>query len=160
MSRIQLHWAQRKHTKTVRLNEGSGNIATMYTAPSYKAFTTFCSMCEVEVDEDDPIINMETHLIPDHENEDIDGPVHQPEAPDKPISFLITKMKTLMDLFINQRHQIPHLKGWIGLKLQIHQSHLILMQLTALTCQSSLKMKRILLSTRNQPQNSFAGITS
>jgi Reverse transcriptase (RNA-dependent DNA polymerase)/GAG-pre-integrase domain len=79
---IQLHWAQRKHTKTVRLNEGSGNIATMYTAPSYKAFTTFCSMCEVEVDEDDPIINMETHLIPDHENEDIDGPVHQPEAPD------------------------------------------------------------------------------
>ena len=79
---IQLHWAQRKHTKTVRLNEDSGNITTMYTAPGYKAFTTFCSMCEVEVDEDDPIINMETHLIPDHENEDIDGPVHQPEAPD------------------------------------------------------------------------------
>jgi hypothetical protein len=77
---IQLHWAQRKHTKTVRLNEGSGNIATMYTAPSYKAFTTFCTMCEVDVDEDDPIINMETHLIPD--DEDCDGHVHQPEAPD------------------------------------------------------------------------------
>ena len=34
------------------------------------------------MDEDDPIVNMETHLIPDQENEDIDGPVHQPEAPD------------------------------------------------------------------------------
>jgi hypothetical protein len=40
---IQLHWAQRKHTKTVKLSKGSGNIATMYTAPSYKAFATFCS---------------------------------------------------------------------------------------------------------------------
>lgn len=79
---IQLQWAQRKHTKTVRLSKGSGNIATMYTAPSYKAFTTFCNMCEVELDEDDPIINMETHLIPDDANEDIDEQVHQPEAPD------------------------------------------------------------------------------
>ncbi|KAI2493485.1 hypothetical protein MHU86_21066 [Fragilaria crotonensis] len=41
---IQLHWAQRQHTKTVRLTKGSGNIATMYTAPSYKAFSTFCNM--------------------------------------------------------------------------------------------------------------------
>ncbi|KAI2512113.1 hypothetical protein MHU86_2200 [Fragilaria crotonensis] len=79
---IQLHWAQRQHTKTVRLNQGSGNIATMYTAPSYKAFTTFCNMCEVGLDEDDPIINMETHLIPDDENEDCQEPLHQPEAPD------------------------------------------------------------------------------
>lgn len=79
---IQLHWAQRQHTKTVKLNKESGNIATMYTAPSYKAFSTFCNMCEVELDEDDPIISMETHLIPDHEDEDCDGPVHQPEAPD------------------------------------------------------------------------------
>ncbi|KAI2498012.1 hypothetical protein MHU86_16510 [Fragilaria crotonensis] len=79
---IQLHWAQRQHTKTVRLNQGSGNIATMYTAPSYKAFNTFCNMCEVGLDEDDPIINMETHLIPDDENEDCQEPLHQPEAPD------------------------------------------------------------------------------
>ncbi|KAI2507331.1 hypothetical protein MHU86_7051 [Fragilaria crotonensis] len=54
----------------------------MYTAPSYKAFTTFCNMCEVELDDDDPIINMETHLIPDDENEDCHEPLHQPEAPD------------------------------------------------------------------------------
>jgi hypothetical protein len=39
-------------------------------------------MCEVELDEDDPIINMVTHLIPDHEDEDCDGRVHQPDAPD------------------------------------------------------------------------------
>ena len=81
---IQLHWAQRKHTKTVKLSKGSGNIATMYTAPSYKAFATFCNMCEVEQDEDDPIIYMETHLIPDDENEDFEEQVHQPEAPDAP----------------------------------------------------------------------------
>ncbi|KAI2511676.1 hypothetical protein MHU86_2742 [Fragilaria crotonensis] len=79
---IQLHWAQRKHTKTVRLTKGSGNIATMYTAPSYKAFSTFCNMCEVEQDEDDPIISMVTHLIPDDENEDFEGQAPQPEAPD------------------------------------------------------------------------------
>ena len=79
---IQLHWAQRKHTKTVKLSEGSGNIATMYTAPSYKAFSIFCNMCEVEMDEDDPIINMVTHLIPDDENEDCEEQVRQPEAPD------------------------------------------------------------------------------
>ncbi len=30
-------------------------------------------MCEVEMDEDDPIITMVTHLIPDDENEDFDG---------------------------------------------------------------------------------------
>ncbi|KAI2509508.1 hypothetical protein MHU86_4885 [Fragilaria crotonensis] len=54
----------------------------MYTAPSYKAFNTFCNMCEVGLDEDDPIINMETHLIPDDENEDCQEPLHQPEAPD------------------------------------------------------------------------------
>jgi hypothetical protein len=81
---IQLHWAQRKHTKTVRLSKGSGNIATMYTAPSYKAFSTFCNMCEVEMDEDDPIISMVTHLIPDDENEDFEGQAPQPEAPDAP----------------------------------------------------------------------------
>ena len=79
---IQLHWAQRQHTKTVRLTKGSGNIATMYTAPSYKAFSTFCNMCEVEQDEDDPIISMVTHLIPDDENEDCEGQAPQPEAPD------------------------------------------------------------------------------
>ena len=79
---IQLHWDQRKHTKTVKLSKGSGNIATMYTAPSYKAFSTFCNMCEVEMDEDDPIITMVTHLIPDDENEDFEGQAPQPEAPD------------------------------------------------------------------------------
>jgi len=54
----------------------------MYTAPSYKAFSTFCNMCEVEQDEDDPIISMVTHLIPDDENEDFEGQAPQPEAPD------------------------------------------------------------------------------
>ena len=79
---IQLQWAQRKHTKTVRLSKRCGNIATMHTAPSYKAFITFCNMCEVELDEDDPIINLETHLIPDDANEDNDEQVYQPESPD------------------------------------------------------------------------------
>ena len=79
---IQLQWAQRKFTKTVKLSKDSGNIATMYTSPSYKAFTTFCNMCEVELDEDDPIITMVNHLIPDDENEDIDEQVYQPEAPE------------------------------------------------------------------------------
>ena len=55
----------------MKLSQGSGNIATMYAAPSYKAFSTFCNMCEVEIDEDDPIITMVTHLIPDDENEDL-----------------------------------------------------------------------------------------
>ena len=81
---IQLHWNQRRHTKTVKLSQGSGNIATMYTAPSYKAFSTFCNMCEVEMDEDDPIITMVTHLIPDGKNEDFEGQAPQPEAPDAP----------------------------------------------------------------------------
>ena len=47
-------------------------------------FFTFCNMCEVEMDEDDPIITMVTHLIPDDENEDFDGQAPQPEAPDAP----------------------------------------------------------------------------
>jgi hypothetical protein len=68
----------------VKLTKGGGNIATMYTAPSYKAFSTFCNMCEVEMDEDDPIITMVTHLIPDDENDDFDGQAPQPEAPDAP----------------------------------------------------------------------------
>jgi hypothetical protein len=68
----------------VKLTKGGGNIATMYTAPSYKAFSTFCNMCEVEIDEDDPIITIVTHLIPDDENEDFDGQAPQPEAPDAP----------------------------------------------------------------------------
>ncbi len=66
----------------MKLTKGSGNIATMYTAPSYKALSTVCNMCEVEMDEDDPIITMVNHLIPDDENEDLDGQAPQPEAPD------------------------------------------------------------------------------
>ncbi|KAI2507483.1 hypothetical protein MHU86_6975 [Fragilaria crotonensis] len=54
----------------------------MYTALSYKAFAPFCNMCDVEQDEDDPIITMETHLIPDDENEDFEGQALQPDAPD------------------------------------------------------------------------------
>ncbi len=41
-------------------------------------------MCEVELDEDVPIISMVTHLIPDDENEDFEGQAPQPEAPDAP----------------------------------------------------------------------------
>ncbi len=41
-------------------------------------------MCEVEMDEDDPIITMVTHLIPDDKNEDFDRQAPQPEAPDAP----------------------------------------------------------------------------
>ncbi len=36
------------------------------------------------MDEDDAIITMVTHLIPDVENEDFDGQAPQPEAPDAP----------------------------------------------------------------------------
>jgi len=79
---IQLQWAQRKFTKTVRLSGDSGNVATLYTAPSFKAFSTFCNMCEVERDEDDPIINMDSHLIPDDQDEDRVEQVSLPEAPD------------------------------------------------------------------------------
>ena len=68
----------------MKLSQGSGNIATMYTAPSYKAFSTFCNMCEVKMDEDDPIITMVTHLIPDGKNEDSEGQAPKPEAPDAP----------------------------------------------------------------------------
>jgi hypothetical protein len=68
-------------------------------------------LLNVEVDEDDPIITMVTHLIPDDENEDFDGQAPQLEAPD------------------------AQQQGWIGASLQIHQSQLILMQLTAPTCQ-------------------------
>jgi hypothetical protein len=93
-------------------------------------------MCEVEMDEDDPIITMVTHLFPDDENEDVEGQSPQPEAPDA----------------LQQ--------GRIEASLQIHQSHLTLMQLTAPTCQSSSKTKRTLLFTRTPPQSSFAGITS
>jgi hypothetical protein len=91
-------------------------------------------MCEVELVEDDPI---------------------------KPISSLMIKMKTKGNKFLSQRHQIPQTKGWIGSKLQVHKSHLILMQTTAPTCQSSLKMKKTLLfPQRIQVQSSFGGITS
>jgi hypothetical protein len=78
---IQLHWNQRRFTKTVKLDVGGANIATMYTAPSYKAFHTFCTRCEVEVDEDNPIVGYTTHLIPDDNDEDSEQ-VQAPEAPD------------------------------------------------------------------------------
>ena len=39
-------------------------------------------MCEVELDEDDPIINIETHPIPDDQDEDSAEQVSLPEAPD------------------------------------------------------------------------------
>jgi hypothetical protein len=120
----------------VKLTKGGGNIATMYTAPSYKAFSTFCNMCEVEMDEDDPIISMVTHPTP------------------------LMKMKTLKGKLLNHKHQMLHNKGWIGASLQVHQSHLTLMLLTAPTCQSSLKMKTTLLFMTTLPQSSFAGITS
>jgi hypothetical protein len=78
---IQLHWNQRRLAKTVKLDVGGANIATMHTAPSYKAFHTFCTRCEVEVDEDNPIIGYTTHLIPDDKDEDSEH-VQAPEAPD------------------------------------------------------------------------------
>ena len=56
-------------------------MATMHTAPSYKAFHTFCTRCEVEVDEDNPIIGYTTHLILDDDDEDSEQ-VQAPEAPD------------------------------------------------------------------------------
>jgi hypothetical protein len=78
---IQLHWNQRRFTKTVKLDLGGANIATMHTAPSYKAFHSFCTRCEVEVDEDNPIVGYTTHLIPDNKDEDSEH-VQAPEAPD------------------------------------------------------------------------------
>ncbi|KAI2497992.1 hypothetical protein MHU86_16490 [Fragilaria crotonensis] len=67
-------------------------------------------------------------------------------------------MKTVRNLFINQKHQII-IPRWIGVILQIHQSHLTLMLLTAPTCQSSLTTKRTLPFMRTLLQSSFAGIT-
>jgi hypothetical protein len=61
---IQLHWNQRRFTKTVKLDVSGANIA-MHTSSSYKAFHTFCTRYEVEVDEDNPIVGYTTHLIPD-----------------------------------------------------------------------------------------------
>jgi len=110
---IQLHWAQRQHTKTVRLTKGSGNIATMYTAPSYKAFSTFCNMCEVELDEDDPIISMVTHLIPDDENEDFEEQVHQARFAPKEVGQV--PGSNLHQLLVWKSHQKTmenQAKGW------------------------------------------------
>jgi hypothetical protein len=69
----------------------------MYTAPIYKAFFIFCNMCEVEMDEDDPIITMVTHLIPDDENEDFDVQAPQPEAPQQGMNWSQPHL-TLMQL--------------------------------------------------------------
>jgi hypothetical protein len=49
----------------VKLDVGSGHTATMYTALSYMASHAICTRCEVEVDEDNPIVGYTTHLIPD-----------------------------------------------------------------------------------------------
>lgn len=56
-------------------------LQRMNTALSYKAFVTFSNKCVL--DQDDPIINRETHLIPDDEMKTLKNmQVHQAEAPD------------------------------------------------------------------------------
>jgi hypothetical protein len=76
---IQLYWNQRRFTKTVKLDVGGANNITMHTDPSYRTFHTFCNRCEVEVDEDNPIVGYTTHLIPEDEDSE---QVQAPKAPD------------------------------------------------------------------------------
>ena len=97
---------QRKHTKTVKLSKGQWQHCNHIHCSKLQGLLPPSATCvRWNMDEDDPIINMETHLIPDDENEDFEEQVHQPEAPDAQLR-----------------------KGWIGASLQINQSHLTLMQ--------------------------------
>lgn len=54
----------------IKLDVGGSNNATKHTAPSCKAFDAFCTRCEVEVNEDNPIVGYATHLILDENDKD------------------------------------------------------------------------------------------
>ena len=44
--RVVLHWNQRTAQRTIALNQGSSNVAALYTAPGYENFKAFCGECE------------------------------------------------------------------------------------------------------------------
>jgi hypothetical protein len=129
---IQLHWNQRRFTKTVKLDVRGANITTMQSAPSYMVSHTFCSRCKVEVD---PIVGYTTHLIPDDKDETLNN-------------------------FWRPKHQMPRKRAWIGAKFRRHRSRLILTLLKAPTPQPSLRMEKTLQSGTIHQQNFFVGITS
>jgi len=67
---IVLEWNQRKHRRTIKLDQQGSNVATVHTAPGYNKFTAFCT--EIESDNDDehnPII-VDTNVITDDEREE------------------------------------------------------------------------------------------
>ncbi len=50
---VVIQWNQRKHTKTIRLEQGTGQVASFLTTPGYKAFNAF--MVDAQMNDDDII---------------------------------------------------------------------------------------------------------
>jgi Reverse transcriptase (RNA-dependent DNA polymerase)/GAG-pre-integrase domain len=47
---ISLHWNQRKHTKTVKLDPKSSNVGTIWSVPGYHAHNRFCARMALSVE--------------------------------------------------------------------------------------------------------------
>ena len=63
---IVLQWQQRSITKTCKLEKGSSNVGTMWSAPGYKKMTAFCTRTE----NPEPDYELcQAALVPEHHNE-------------------------------------------------------------------------------------------
>ena len=62
--KLVLQWDQRKFTRTIAIDGSTSNIATLYTAPSYKHFEAYCA----RVPNDNTIIALDAHAISDDED--------------------------------------------------------------------------------------------